>query len=278
MSKAFKPVAGRKGELAWLNTEQMFVDHGYQRGLSEKGHSMIRKIADAWDWGRVGALVVSPRCTVAGLEAYAIVDGQHRFEAARRRGDIDQLPCYIVQADAPSQEAKTFVGLNRNRVNMTPIAIYYADLAAGDAKAERLAAVLADANVIIPTNGNAGDQPNQAVAVARMLRLLDQYPEDSLRHALIALVEAAEGECCYLKASMIEGLTRIYARHGRRLDPDRLIHAIGEKLPDEWAEASRHYRSFQRCSTGEAAGEAILKEYNHNLGKANRLSLQGELS
>ena len=80
-----EPARGQLPALQWCLIEQLQIDEGYQRGIEEGGsQSLIRRIAQGWDWRLCQVLVVARR-EEGGL---FVVDGQHRLAAARMRGGI----------------------------------------------------------------------------------------------------------------------------------------------------------------------------------------------
>lgn len=66
---------------------------------------------------------------------YEIIDGQHTAIAAATHGAIETLPCLVLDATTVAQRAAAFVGINRDRVPLTPFALYRSRLAAGDEEA-----------------------------------------------------------------------------------------------------------------------------------------------
>src|SRR3546814_1351725 len=78
--------------------------------------------------------------------ALYVIDGQHRYEAAKLRGDIRDLPIVLFDFDDPKAEAELFVQANRSRRSMGGLDDHHAAVVAGDSKA------LAINNVV----GNAG--------------------------------------------------------------------------------------------------------------------------
>src|SRR5215469_8093958 len=74
--QVFVPVKNEPGELLRIDKHQLHVDHDYQRRLD---NSRIARYAANWSWVSCGTLIVSRR----PRDRFAIVDGQHRWEAAK---------------------------------------------------------------------------------------------------------------------------------------------------------------------------------------------------
>lgn len=112
------------GELRMLHKGVLQVHPGYQRDASTP---KVLAIAAAWSWIACGAIIVGER----GGELWTI-DGNHRVLAARRRNDIDLLPCIVFKTDSVKQEAQGFLSVNTNRKPMSGIDKFRASISAGD--------------------------------------------------------------------------------------------------------------------------------------------------
>lgn len=115
---------GPQAQIAWRTKGELYVDDQYQRDLnSKRSQGLIDVIARKFQWKKFGIL----QTTLQG----AVVDGQHRHAGAMRRPDIKQVPCMVWDIP-PKEAALMFVGLNRDRVNITHQAVFKAELKAGD--------------------------------------------------------------------------------------------------------------------------------------------------
>lgn len=114
--------------LKWLPLSMLVINDDYQRSLSERSTSMIRKIVANFDWAHTKALSVIP----IDDGRYEVIDGQHTAIAAASHGGLDQLPCLISPPRSVEARAAAFVGLNRDRLAMTMLQVFWAEIAAGD--------------------------------------------------------------------------------------------------------------------------------------------------
>jgi hypothetical protein len=123
------PVLGMRPSLEFRRLAELRIDPSYQR-TTEAGASqtLIRRIAMFWDWSLCQPLAVAKRDDGALM----VVDGQHRLEAARLRGDIDDLPCVVTAYRNAGDEAAAFVALNQQRRPLSQIDLFKAALAAED--------------------------------------------------------------------------------------------------------------------------------------------------
>ncbi|MEP9354897.1 ParB N-terminal domain-containing protein [Xanthobacter sp. KR7-65] len=71
-----------------FSVQKLVVDPEYQREMSRRGVSNVRRISENFDWSKFAPVIVAP---VEGGR-FAVVDGQHRTTAAMLRG-IESVPC-----------------------------------------------------------------------------------------------------------------------------------------------------------------------------------------
>lgn len=152
--------------LEWIPLGDLRVDGSYQRQLSERSVTLIRRIVEGWDWARVKPL------SVVSLPdgTFEVLDGQHTATAAATHGGIDALPCLVAPDRSKAEKAATFVGLNRDRVAMTPLATFWAQVEAGDPVAVATAEGAAGGGLSILRKpaGNGVYRSGDTVAVASL--------------------------------------------------------------------------------------------------------------
>lgn len=258
---------GTPPKFLWLPLDSLVVDERYQRRITEDGRRQVRIIAAGFSWSKFQALLVSGPDR---LGDYAVLDGQHRLEAARLCEGIDKVPCLIVEAPDVSSQAATFKGVNKDRTRVTRINIFWADVAAGDEKAVAVKRVCDDCGVIISRVGTGRQKPLHTVAVAALDACL-KLDEGSLRKALQTLVAAqAEADNAF-RAGTIKALTRLYAMNPGRVDDERLVKALADMdLDDMITEALSGAKTFG--GKAEIVLQMLLtRAYNKNLGGDRRL-------
>ncbi len=156
-------------ELVWLPVSDLSINDEYQRQLSDRSLRAIRRIAENWHWGRVKALTVV-RTSDGDLE---IIDGQHTAIAAATHGGIPRLPCLVTKGSTIQGRAADFVGINRDRVHMTTMQIFWADVTAEEESAIDVIHAAENAGVsLLKYYPKQGDfEPGQTVAVGALRRL-----------------------------------------------------------------------------------------------------------
>lgn len=219
------PMVGNPPSLEWLAVGQLQVDPAYQRA-TDGPHSrrIIVGMVKCWDWKLCQPLVVTRRAD-GGL---FVLDGQHRLEGARERGDIAHLPCVILPAIAPAEEASAFVKLNTTRQKLSQADIFAGMLAAGEPEALRIEAIMRDTGWRLVRHSNtAVYKPGELQCAPRLAKLLKSSGEAAVRNALAALREAYPETPVRSSARLIEALVRIYARGLLGgMNPDCLIDAL----------------------------------------------------
>lgn len=182
---------GKKPELAWLPIGKLSVDPKYQRDTgSRRSKHLIEKIAAGFRWSRFGVVLA-----VAHKGGWHVIDGQHRVEAARQRGDIAHVPAVVLPHATIEAAAADFVAINRDRVAVTPYHIHYAQLAAGDPEALAMDRVCKAAGIEIcrypvPL---ANMKPGQTLAVASIGRLI-KLKGEAFAVQVLERVAAAAGD------------------------------------------------------------------------------------
>lgn len=116
------PIEDKKGMLMWIHKRDLHVDAVYQR---DAGDDKVSKITKSFSWVSCGVIKVSIRDG-----KYWVIDGQHRVLAAKRRSDIDELPCIVFICASEEQEANGFLASNVEVKPMPAIAKHKAGIVA----------------------------------------------------------------------------------------------------------------------------------------------------
>lgn len=114
--------------LEWVPLNLLRIDRSYQRSLSDRSIRLIRRMVERFDWARMKALSVLERAD----GTFEVLDGQHTAIAAMTHGGLNALPCLICASRDTKGAAAAFVDLNRERVALTALQVFWAEVAAGD--------------------------------------------------------------------------------------------------------------------------------------------------
>lgn len=145
------PPLGRMPVLQNLLPSELEIDPAYQRSLdASQSQTLIRKIAQHWNWDLCQPLVVARR---ENGDLF-VIDGQHRLAAARLRGDIQQLPAVVLSYASTADEAASFVHLNQQRRPLTKLDVFKAAVASEDTEATAIVAAIHKAGLSIAPHSN----------------------------------------------------------------------------------------------------------------------------
>lgn len=210
------PPLGTLPVLQYCSPEQLKIDEEYQRTLSAgASQSLIRRIAMHWDWGLCQPLFVARR----GDGGLYVVDGQHRLEAARQRGDIWQLPCVVTSFATMADEAAAFVSLNQQRRPLTQLDLFKAALAGGDFEASQIAIAVHDAGLAIAPHTNVTAwKPNMVANIGGLQRCYRAHGLQVLTAALDVLAVSFRGEVIRYAGTIFPGIEAVVADE-LKLDP-----------------------------------------------------------
>lgn len=217
----------------WVDPSELLVDEAYQRQLSERSVTLIRRIVGAWDWRRFKPPVCAR--TERGLE---VIDGQHTAIAAASHPQVDQIPVMVVVAEDRAARASSFIGHNRDRLNITPMQMHFAAAAAGDEDALTIDQVCerAGVRVLRSTPGNGVFRPGDTVAVRAIGALINRRGALRAREVLQALAAARMAPITAGQIKAVECLLHD-AEYREEIDGEGVTSALLALGPDADREA-----------------------------------------
>lgn len=209
-------------DMEWIAIENLTIDPNYQRDtLSKRSQANIARMCKNFTWAKCTPLTVAD----LGTGKFAIIDGQHRYAAAKIL-DIKNLPCWILPMQKTKDQAQTFIGINQNRVAITAYAVYNAEIAAGNPIAIMVNEFCRKNNIIIPKKSSVGNIPNVTNALSTITSLLKKGMEQDLSSALALLRQAFPFKAGQLKASIIKALVIILRANGKNLVSQTMVEAL----------------------------------------------------
>lgn len=193
---------GPPPEILFLSPDQLVVNEDYQRDLSRASIRQIRNMAGAWDWCSFKAPNVA---RTDDPNIFEVVDGQHTAIAAATNGNVHFLPCLVMSAETLKEKATGFLGINRNRIALTKVAIYGAQVAAQDDTAIAVEAAMSrvGVNLLSMPPSKGGFKVGDTMAVATLLEIAKRGGEDRL--ATILQI-AKEAQAAPISSSVLKAL------------------------------------------------------------------------
>lgn len=196
---------GPKPELRWIDKRFLRIDPAYQRELSTRSSQvLITRLVQNWKWAHASVLMV----VQVAESAWNVIDGQHRLRAAMVLETIRDLPCLVIAAESIEDHARAFVAHNRDRVNLSFLAIFHADVAAGSPSACHIADVCKDVGVTIPRGAHSTGRlrPDQTTSIATMYRILKSSGKRGLISVMCAITAAYPEKRGQLRASLMKAV------------------------------------------------------------------------
>lgn len=255
------PIIGNPPSLEWLAVGQLQIDSTYQRTCDgAKSRMLIVRMIKRWDWKLCQPLVVTRR--IDG--SLFVIDGQHRLTGVRERGDIPHLPCVVIPATSPEEEAQAFVRLNTERQKLTQPEIFAGMLAASDPDALATIKIMDETGWTLCRHNNSVAFKAGELACAPMLaRQVRAIGEAPVRNALTALREAYPDTPVTTPSRLVQALMMIFQDETRRsgFEADDLIEAIGGlEQPNDWHDEARGMNlANPSLSRREALAEAMIE-------------------
>lgn len=199
---------GPKPRVVWLDLGLLTVDKSYQREVGKAGITHINRILLAFNWNCYQPIVVSERDD----GTYAVIDGQHRLEAAKKHPQIDSLPCYIIEAPDVAKQAEIFVAVNSRRIGLTSLQQFHAAVAAKQREAMEAFGVCRNAGVVILKTPPSYDIPPKSVLSPNtLLKMLRQVGQPAVATAIKMLADTHPETVNAFRSPTIAALCRIAA-------------------------------------------------------------------
>lgn len=258
-------IRDKPGTFAMLPKNDLAISDEYQRELIP---AKVQEIASSWSWMACGVILVASRDG-----KYWVFDGSHRFAAARKRSDIQALPCLIFSTETVREDATGFLACNTLRKAVKATSKHKAMVVAGDEVAIFVDGELRRVGVAICESGSAKVGELKAVALAYRLAVNDR---DGFPIVLQVAADLARAEDTFIADRLLDGLAYLH-RHveggvnGKRLNR-RLFDVGAEGL---LAGASRAAAFYTRGGS-RVFGVGMLEAVNKKLH--TKLSFRGEHS
>lgn len=231
-------IGARLPKFEIVDPTTLFVEEAYQRSFSAASIKLIREILADWNW----ALFKPPVCARLAEcgNVLVVFDGQHTATAAACHPQIDKIPVMVVPPESVvglADRAQAFVGHNTHRISLTQLAIFRAEVAAGNALANIVERAADRADVFIPrTTPSAKDyRAGMTVAVGTLRMIARNVGVDVLARVL-SIVRRAER--VPLRAAEIAAVALLVAAHVKLPDAE-LTKIIAGDDPDAWALRAR---------------------------------------
>lgn len=230
-----------------------------------------QRIADTWEPAMLGSLIVA-----AVGDRRVVVDGMHRVEGARIRGDVKELHAQIVHGLTLQERARLFLRLQAERRNVAPEVYYRVALTAGEPREVGIDLVLEARGLRV-----GGTPTTNTIAAVRAMQHLYDFGERNGVDGSVAV--ALTIDMLASTWGTIEGGDRwagdLIAGVGRLcvLNPEvsrhRLVQTLAKDKPRGWIATAT---SNARGSSGSGGrpiyvAAAVAGAYNRGIRRPGHL-------
>jgi hypothetical protein len=215
-----------------VDIDALIIDHAYQRPLSP----LVKTIEHEFDPALIGVLALSERAD----GKYAVIDGQTRLEAVRRKNlayaktgtdpmgrkhdqtyqPIRRLPSLVYYGLQRADEAYLFAKFQTERRRVTPYQRFHAELAAKDKDARAIDKAVAEVGLGLSEKGEQG----KINAVTQLERLHAKDPA-LLREVLFVAAACWSDDPEGIRGEILGGLGQ-FIRTEKNLDLERLVDRL----------------------------------------------------
>ncbi|AQT81988.1 hypothetical protein B1R94_26105 [Mycolicibacterium litorale] len=245
-----------------IGVGEIFADPTYQRILDVV---RARKMTAEWDRRLAGILEVSDRGEGTSPR-YAVLDGQHRWAAARFLNNPPALVANVHTGLTLDEEAALFDKLNRQRKQITTWDHWRARRAANDETVMAIENTVAAAGLRVTDQSNAQDS---VWCIGTLEKIAASAGGVELLSASLAILTAAWGhQRAAYEAPVVHGVAMVLDAFKDRIDTNRLIEALGEIPPKRIRVGASTLRDAGTPgSLAKLSALAMLNQYNQKPGK-----------
>lgn len=262
-AEALQILKGSAEHIAGLDTvpvSEMFVDHGYGRPLTE---SLVKKITASFVEAGLGVVYLSLRDS--GM--YAILDGQHRWVAAKRKG-IARMHARIYIDLSYEQEAALYTIFGDHRAQSRSD-IFRAKLEAKDPDAIDIARIIERAGLhffgALYHNGSV-----QAIGACE--NIYKRYGGETLDLTVRTIYAAFGPAAKAYQAPMLDGVTQFILRYEEQADWVRVVSRLKDTgVPVLIQKMRQLQEALSNGERGPIMGRVILGVYNMRLTEDKQL-------
>jgi hypothetical protein len=236
-----------------LPIEKLFIDERYQRNLNIK---MVKRITDNFDSKAIGVLTVSKRDF-----GYAIIDGQHRYYAAKKIG-IRALECEVFESLSLSNESKLFSTINMGRGNVKMIDQFRSMLVADDEDAKNIINILDSLELKIGKDSSNKGAKNTIGCVGTLLEFYKKIGFNEFYQSLSLLKDAYSGDYRSLDQKFVGGFCIFFNKYNKEFSREEFLQKLSKVPISEIIRDARTVVEYDGVNSKTAVAKMLLKIYN----------------
>jgi hypothetical protein len=257
-------------EEAWVPLDHIRVLKEYQRILYPQH---LARIVREFDPALFGTLELSHRDD-GGF--YALLDGQHRYEAMRQRGrTTEAVPCRVYHDLSLQDEAILFDRLNKRRTRkpLATIESFASRLIGEDGIALHLQDLIHQTGWEVDLNARARPRPGYVGALGTVERIYRQgrYGPEVAIEVLRLAREAWPQERSAGSNIVLSALGIIVKRYRRNYARPRLVRVLAERRLPETIDQAKLRATTDHIRQTEALAQIFILHYDRGLRRESRL-------
>lgn len=241
-----------------VRVDEIFADHEYQRDVDDR----VPGIAKNWDPRLVGVLELSDRGE-HHTPRYAVVDGQHRWEAAKKLDPPPALAAKVHSGLTVAQEAALYAKLNKARKSVNTWDQWRARRAAGDEIVASVERIAAKHGLVVDMQTKDG----RIRCTSTIEKLLDLGGESLVDETLGMIVEVWDVRTDAFDAPIVHGIGLIQHKLRKDLDVSRLADCLLDVMPRQLKNQAITLRDITTGSQAVLTAIAIMSLYNKKPGR-----------
>lgn len=249
-------------KVEYVNLDKMFADPAYQRDLVD---SQVRRLVENLDLGAIGILCVSARKN----DTYAIMDGQHRHEALKLSGFVnDEVEAEVFRDLTIEQEARIFRERNTRKV-VQATELFRSRVVEGDPDAIAMFNLLNKHGWAVSSNetsqSTTGKGGFRAInALIRSYAVDKANGTNGVDKAMYVLTSAWGHDSAALTGPLFEAVAKMFQRYNDAINIEDLWHRLAayEGGPRALVGHGRTLKGMYGGNLTEAIAEAVVAIYN----------------
>lgn len=255
---------GNQATCSRVTLDKLLVDGRYQRPVDER---RVAKIVNNFDPKQLGTLELSKRKN----GSFAIIDGQHRFEALKAVGR-KQVPALVHEDLTVTEEAELFAAINMSRKQLSPVERFLAQVFAGDKRAVAISGAVTAAGFKIKNTSGSEFDSSVIRAISRIEKAFDLLGEAEFALAMQAIRDCWFGTASSTDGHFIMGFMLFWHQFGARFTEEHAERA-GRCEPLILMRNARH-KLIRQGGTFNGSGSTVSVLIADSLRKA--IGLRGE--
>ena len=243
---------------------ETFKDDTYARPLNV---AHVAKIKVDFRWSLFGRPWVSQRET----NLFAVVDGNHRIAAVRElHGDKIEIPVIVLTGLTKADEAYIFGEAQKNRLTISPLQIFRADIEARNEEALAIRQILAERGLEFASSGTRTPIAAKHLRAVTTVRRI--FRQGVLKQTLDVLMSAWPNEVEAFGNNQLQGVGAFLQGYPDA-DTERLVIVLRRRSPVEFERFVKDYgeKLLGGNYRGTAGRVVLVSWYNYKLTTKNQL-------